>query len=95
MAWSGKWGVLFSGDNLTLAETVRFAAMAEDAGADSVWTTELGRDAFVPLAGIAAACALDAGVAVRNVEVQRIRERMRAQGADPGDRPACAAPEAA
>lgn len=67
MAWSGKWGVLFSGDNLTLAETVRFAAMAEDAGADSVWTTELGRDAFVPLAAIAASCKrvrLGTGVAV-------------------------------
>ena len=39
-------------------------------------------------AGIAAACALDAGVLVRDVDVGRVRERMRAQGADPGDQPA-------
>ena len=49
MARKWKWGVLFSGDNLTLAETIDFAAKAEDAGAESLWTTELGRDAFVPL----------------------------------------------
>ncbi len=67
MARKWKWGVLFSGDNLTLDETVRYARMAEDAGADSVWTTELGRDAFVPLAAIAAACKrvrLGTGVAI-------------------------------
>jgi len=51
-----KWGILFSGDNLTLIETVKFAKEAETAGADSLWTTELGRDAFVPLAAIAAEC---------------------------------------
>ena len=51
-----KWGVLFSGDNLTLDETIDFARKAEDAGADGLWTTELGRDAFVPLAGMAARC---------------------------------------
>ena len=39
-------------------------------------------------AGVAAACALDAGVMVRDADVRRIRERMRAQGADPGDQPA-------
>ena len=67
MARKWKWGVLFSGDNLTLAETIDFAAKAEDAGAESLWTTELGRDAFVPLAGMAARCKrarLGTGVAV-------------------------------
>ena len=62
-----KWGVLFSGDNLTLQETIDFAAKAEDAGAESLWTTELGRDAFVPLAGMAAVCKrarLGTGVAI-------------------------------
>lgn len=49
-----KWGVLFSGDNLSLAETLEYARQAEAAGAESLWTTELGRDAFVPLAAIAA-----------------------------------------
>ena len=67
MSRKWKWAVLFSGDNLTLEETVDFAASAEDAGAESLWTTELGRDAFVPLAGMAARCArarLGTGVAV-------------------------------
>ena len=62
-----KWAVLFSGDNLTLDETIDFAASAEDAGADSLWTTELGRDAFVPLAAMAARCKrarLGTGVAI-------------------------------
>ena len=39
-------------------------------------------------AGIAAALALDGGLVVRDVDVRGIQERMRAQGADPGDRPA-------
>ena len=39
-------------------------------------------------AGIAAAQALDGGLRVRDVEVRGIQTRMRAQGADPGDRPA-------
>ena len=39
-------------------------------------------------AGIAAAQALDAGILVRDVDVRGIQKRMRAQGADPGDRPA-------
>ena len=56
MGQKWKWGILFSGDNLTLDETVSYARQAEDAGADSLWTTELGRDAFVPLAGMASAC---------------------------------------
>ena len=61
-----KWGILFSGDNLTLDETVQYARDAETAGADSLWTTELGRDAFVPLAAMGAACSrvrLGTGVA--------------------------------
>ena len=39
-------------------------------------------------AGIAAAQALDGGVLVRDVNVRSIQRQMRAQGADPGDRPA-------
>ena len=39
-------------------------------------------------AGIAAAHALDGGTLVRNVDVGGIQRQMRAQGADPGDRPA-------
>ncbi|WP_425432709.1 FAD-dependent oxidoreductase [Georgenia soli] len=38
-------------------------------------------------AGIAAALAAEAGVMVRDVDVQAIRTAMRAQGADPGDVP--------
>jgi len=36
-------------------------------------------------AGVAAAMALDAGVAVREVDVKRLQAKLRAQGADPGD----------
>jgi len=36
-------------------------------------------------AGVAAAMALDAGVAVRHVDVARLQAKLRAQGADPGD----------
>ena len=39
-------------------------------------------------AGIAAAHALDGATLVRNVDVGGIQRQMRAQGADPGDRPA-------
>ena len=39
-------------------------------------------------AGIAAAQALDDGILVRQVDVRGIQRQMRAQGADPGDRPA-------
>ena len=39
-------------------------------------------------AGIAAAQALDGGILVRDVDVRGIQRQMRAQGADPGDRPA-------
>ena len=67
MSQQWKWGLLLSGDNLTLSESLHYAYMAENAGADSVWTTELGRDAFVPLAGMVARCKrvrLGTGVAV-------------------------------
>ena len=36
-------------------------------------------------AGVAAAMALDAGVAVRDVDVKALQKKLRAQGADPGD----------
>ncbi len=39
-------------------------------------------------AGLAAALALDAGTTVRAVDVGRLQAKLRAQGADPGDRPA-------
>jgi hypothetical protein len=39
-------------------------------------------------AGVAAALALEAGTTVDKVDVQRLQARLRAQGADPGDRPA-------
>jgi FAD dependent oxidoreductase len=38
-------------------------------------------------AGVAAAVALDAGVAVRKADVAAIQKQLRAQGADPGDVP--------
>ena len=38
--------------------------------------------------GIAAAQALDGGHLVRDVDVRGIQRQLRAQGADPGDRPA-------
>ena len=48
-----KIGLTLTGDQITLSETIRFAREAEDAGFDSVWVTELWRDAFVPLTAIA------------------------------------------
>lgn len=60
-----KWGVVFTGENLTLDDILRYARLAEEAGAESLWSTELGRDAFVPLAAIAcAAKKLRVGTAV-------------------------------
>lgn len=50
-----KWGILFSGDKLSMDDVIRYAQMAEDAGAESLWTAELWRDAFVPLTAIAGA----------------------------------------
>jgi len=58
-----KWGVLFNGDNLSLDQILRYARMAEEAGADSLWSSDLGRDAFTPLAAMAGVwCADDAYV---------------------------------
>jgi hypothetical protein len=37
-------------------------------------------------AGVAAALALHANVPVRHVDVRRLQDTLRAQGADPGDR---------
>ena len=48
-----KWGLVFTGENLSLDDILRYARLAEDAGVESLWSTELGRDAFVPLAAIA------------------------------------------
>ncbi len=38
-------------------------------------------------AGMAAAMALDSGVRVRDIDVQLLQRKLRAQGADPGDQP--------
>lgn len=47
-----NWGVVFTGENLSLDDILRYARLAEDAGAESLWSTELGRDAFVPLESV-------------------------------------------
>ena len=39
-------------------------------------------------AGVAAALALEANVGVDKIDVANLQARLRAQGADPGDRPA-------
>lgn len=44
-----KWGIGFSGENLSLEEMLHFSRLAEDAGAESLWAFEVYRDAFVPL----------------------------------------------
>ncbi|HSX81271.1 MAG TPA: LLM class flavin-dependent oxidoreductase, partial [Candidatus Saccharimonadia bacterium] len=36
-----------------MADLLRYGKMADDAGADSVWTAEVWRDAFVPLTAMA------------------------------------------
>lgn len=50
-----KWGVLFSGENLSMQDLVHYAKMAADAGAESIWSCEVWRDAFVPLAAMSVA----------------------------------------
>lgn len=50
-----KWGVVFSGENLSLPELLQFSRLAEEAGAESLWSFEVYRDAFVPLTAIASA----------------------------------------
>jgi alkanesulfonate monooxygenase SsuD/methylene tetrahydromethanopterin reductase-like flavin-dependent oxidoreductase (luciferase family) len=48
-----KWGVIFGGDNLSMVDLLHYAQMAEEARADSVWSIEVWRDAFVPLTAMA------------------------------------------
>jgi probable F420-dependent oxidoreductase len=48
-----KWSVIYNGDALTPDDMLRFAPMAERAGAESIWTAEAWRDAFVPLTAMA------------------------------------------
>lgn len=50
-----KWAVLLGGENLSMQDLISYARMAQDAGADSIWSCELWRDGFVPLAAMAAA----------------------------------------
>jgi alkanesulfonate monooxygenase SsuD/methylene tetrahydromethanopterin reductase-like flavin-dependent oxidoreductase (luciferase family) len=50
---NAKWGVIYNGDTLPLDDILHFASLAEEAGADVVWTAEGWRDAFVPLTAIA------------------------------------------
>jgi alkanesulfonate monooxygenase SsuD/methylene tetrahydromethanopterin reductase-like flavin-dependent oxidoreductase (luciferase family) len=45
--------MIFGGDNLSMAELLRYAEVADAAGADSVWHAEVWRDAFVPLTAMA------------------------------------------
>lgn len=48
-----KWGVIYNADALSFADMLHFAPLAEQAGADGIWTTEGWRDAFVPLTAMA------------------------------------------
>jgi alkanesulfonate monooxygenase SsuD/methylene tetrahydromethanopterin reductase-like flavin-dependent oxidoreductase (luciferase family) len=48
-----KWGFVYNGDALTIRDMRHFAPMAEQAGADTIWTAEAWRDAFVPLTAVA------------------------------------------
>jgi len=62
---NAKWGIIYNGDTLTLDDVLHFASLAENAGADVVWTAEGWRDAFVPLAAIAGVAAkLRVGTAI-------------------------------
>jgi probable F420-dependent oxidoreductase len=49
-----KWGFIYNADALSLQDMLRLAPLAEQAGADSLWTAEAWRDAFVPLTAMAA-----------------------------------------
>lgn len=46
-------GLTLTGNLISLDETVDFARRAEEANFDSIWVTELWRDAFVPLTAMA------------------------------------------
>jgi len=48
-----RLGLALTGDQVTMAETVRFARQAEEVGFDSAWVLEAWREAFVPLTAIA------------------------------------------
>jgi probable F420-dependent oxidoreductase len=48
-----RWGVVYNADTLSLDDMLRSASMAEQAGAESIWSTEGWRDAFVPLTAMA------------------------------------------
>jgi len=48
-----KLGVVYNADALSLAEMLQYARLAEEAGVESVWAVEAGRDAFVPLTAMA------------------------------------------
>jgi alkanesulfonate monooxygenase SsuD/methylene tetrahydromethanopterin reductase-like flavin-dependent oxidoreductase (luciferase family) len=48
-----RWGVVYNADTLSLDDMLRFAPMAEQAGAETIWSTEGWRDAFVPLTAMA------------------------------------------
>ena len=48
-----KWGIIYNADDLSMADMLHYARMAEEAGADSVWAAEAWRDAFVPLTAMA------------------------------------------
>src|SRR5215468_9047127 len=48
-----KFGVVYNADDLSLADVLQYARMAEEAGVESVWAVEAGRDAFVPLTAMA------------------------------------------
>lgn len=50
-----KWGLLLSGENLSMDDIVHYSKMADQAGAESLWSTELWRDGIVMLAAMAAA----------------------------------------
>jgi len=61
-----KWGVIYNADVLPIADMLRLASLAEQAGADCLWTAEGWRDAFVPLtaiAGVAKRARLGTGIA--------------------------------
>jgi probable F420-dependent oxidoreductase len=61
-----KWGVIYNADALTIGDMLRYSSLADAAGADSIWTAEGWRDAFVPLtamAGIAKRVRVGTGIA--------------------------------
>jgi len=45
--------MIFGGDNLSMQDLLSYAKQADAAGADSLWSVEVWRDAFVPLTAMA------------------------------------------